>query len=60
MNDTIPEKEACKTNRRRMLWVALAMMTACKTATIYYSARISEADSILVAQYLALSSLLGI
>ena len=40
-----------------MFWAALGMMTAYKTATIYYSARMSEADSILVAQYLALSGL---
>ena len=59
MNETIPDKEAYQTNRRRMCWAALGMMIACTAATIYDPARMSEADSILMAQYLALSGLVG-
>ena len=57
MNETIPEKEAYQTNLRRMFWAALGIMIACTAATIYDPARMSEADSILMAQYLALSGL---
>ena len=59
MNETIPDKEAYQTNRRRMCWAALGMMIACTAATIYDPARMSEADSILMAQYLALSGSVG-
>ena len=59
MNETIPDKEAYQTNRRRMCWAALGMMITCTAATIYDPARMSEADSILMAQYLALSGLVG-
>ena len=59
MNETIPYKEAYQTNRRRMCWAALGMMIACTPATIYDPARMSEADSILMAQDLALSGLVG-
>ena len=47
MNETIPDKEAYQTNRRRMCWAALGMMIACTAATIYDPARMSDADSIL-------------
>ena len=59
MNETIPDKEAYQTNRRRMCWAALGMMIACAIATIYDPVRMSEADSILMAQYLALLGLVG-
>ena len=59
MNETIPDKEAYQTNRRRMCWAALGMMIACTAATIYDPVRMYEADSILMAQYLALSGLVG-
>ena len=63
MNETIPDKEVYQTNRRRMCWAALGMMiactAACTAATIYDPVRMSEADSILMAQYLALSGLVG-
>ena len=60
MNETIPDKEVYQTNRRRMCWAALGMMMiACTAATIYDPLRMSEADSILMAQYLALSGLVG-
>ena len=59
MNETIPDKAAYPTNRRCMCWAALGMMVACAAATIYDPARMSEANSILMAQYLALSGFLG-
>ena len=59
MNETIPDKEAHQTNHRRMCWAALGMMIACTAATIYDPVRMFEADSILMAQYLALSGLVG-
>ena len=59
MNETIPDKEAYQTNRRRMCWAALGTMIACMAATIYDPERMSDADSILMAQYLALSGLVG-
>jgi hypothetical protein len=59
MNETIPDKEAYQTNRRRMCWAALGMTIACTIATIYDPVRMSEADSILMAQYLALLGLVG-
>jgi hypothetical protein len=52
-------KEVYQTNRRRMCWAALGMMIACTAATIYDPVRMYEADSILMAQYLALSGLVG-
>ena len=59
MNETILDKEAYQTNHRRMVWAALAMMIACTIATIYGPVQMPEADSILMAQYLALSGLVG-
>ena len=59
MNETIPDKEVYQTNRRRMCWAALGMMIACTAATIYDPVRMSEAHSILMAQHLALSGLVG-
>ena len=42
-----------------MCWAALSMMIACTAATIYDPARMSDAEGILMAQYLALSGLVG-
>ena len=59
MNETIPDKEAYQPNCRRMCWATLGMMFACTAATVYDPERMSEADCILMAQYLALSGLVG-
>ena len=59
MNETIPDKIAYQTNHRLMCCAALGMMIACTIATIYDPVRISEADSILMDQYLVLSDLVG-
>ena len=59
MNQTIPGKEAHQTNRRCARWAALSMMIACTAATTYEAAQMFETDRILMAQYLALSGLVG-
>ena len=59
MNETIPDKEAYQTNCHPICRAKLGMMIACTIVTIYIPARMSEADSILMAQYLALSGLVG-
>ena len=59
MSKTIPVKEVYQTDRCQMCWAALDMMIVCTAATIYDPARMSEADSILMAQHLALSGLVG-
>lgn len=46
-------------NRRYMCWGAMAMMLICTAATIYDPSRMEAAESILMAQYLALSALVG-
>ena len=57
MNELVLDKEAYQTNRRRIFWAALGMMISYTAATIYDLERMSEADSIRTAQYLALSRL---
>jgi len=42
-----------------MCWGAMVMMLVCTAATIVDPARMAEADSILMTQYLALSALVG-
>ena len=59
MNETILDKKTYQTKRRRMCWAALGMMIVCSVATIADPARMAKADSILMAQYLALSGLVG-
>ena len=59
MNDTIVDKETYQKNRRMMCWIALALMTASTIAVIVFPARMAEADSIIMAQYLSLSGLVS-
>ena len=61
---TVEEKqhlnfEVYQKNRRYMCWGAMGMMLICTAATIYDPARMEAAESILMAQYLALSALVG-
>ncbi len=51
--------ETYQRNRRHMCWGAMAMMLICTAATVYDPARMEAAESILMAQYLALSALVG-
>ena len=59
MNETIIDKETYQSNRRHMCWVALGLMVVSTIATIIDPARMAEADSVLMAQYLALSGLVS-
>ena len=59
MNDTIVNKEVYQANRRYMCWVALALMAISTIATIVYPDRMEAVDSIIMAQYLALSGLVS-
>ena len=61
---TIEEKkhldfEVYQRNRRQMCWGAMSMMLFCTAATILEPERMAAAESILMAQYLALSALVG-
>ena len=61
---TLEEREhldmkAYQKNRRHMCWGAMVMMLICTAATVYDPARMEAAESILMAQYLALSALVG-
>ena len=60
MNELVPDKEAYQTNRRHIFWAALGMLICYTAATIYDLEGMYEADSILTAQYLALSRLVGV
>lgn len=55
----IVDKQAYQANRRIMCWVALGLMVISTIATIIAPARMAAADSILMAQYLALSGLVS-
>ena len=59
MNELIPDKKAYQVNKRRMAWSALLMMAAVTVATIIAPSRMAQADSVLMAQYIALSGLVG-
>ena len=59
MSELVPNKEDYQTNRRHMCWAALGIMIACTAAKNIFPARMSKADSIFMAQYLALSGLEG-
>lgn len=61
---TVEEREAFnmheyQVNRRRMCWLALAMMLITTAATVYDPLRMEAAESILMTQYLALSGLVA-
>ena len=59
MNDLIPDKRAYQINKRRMAWASIGLMAVVTVATIIDPARMSEADSVLMAQYISLSGLVG-
>lgn len=59
MNELIPDKEAYQINKRRMAWSALGMMIITTVGTLIDPARMAEAESVLMTQYLALSGLVG-
>jgi len=59
MNELIPDKKAYQLNKRIMAYLAMAMMGIVTVATVVWPSQMAEADSILMAQYLALSGLVG-
>ena len=59
MNELVPDKMAYQINKRRMAWSALGMMVVTTIATLVDPARMAEAESVLMTQYIALSGLVG-
>ena len=59
MNELVPDKRAYQINTRRMAWSALGMMVVTTIATLVDPARMAEAESVLMTQYIALSGLVG-
>lgn len=59
MNELIPDKKAYQLNKRIMAYLAMAMMGIVTIATVLWPSQMAEADSVLMAQYLALSGLVG-
>ena len=57
MNELIPDKEAYQVNKRRMAWTALGMMIVSTIAVLIDTARMAEADAVLM--YGSLSALVG-
>ncbi len=59
MNELVPDKLGYQINKRRMAWSALGMMIVTTIATLVDPARMAEAESVLMTQYIALSGLVG-
>tara|TARA_R100001440_G_scaffold61642_1_gene81566 strand:+ start:255 stop:491 length:237 start_codon:yes stop_codon:yes gene_type:complete len=59
MNELIPDKKAYQLNKRIMAYIAMLMMFIVTIATVIWPSQMAEADSVLMAQYLALSGLVG-
>ena len=57
--DLIPDKEAYKTNKRRMAWVLIILMGITTIVTLLYPDRLAEAESILMTQYISMCGLVG-
>ena len=57
MNELIPDKQAYQVNKRRMAWTALGMMIVSTIAVLIDTARMAEADAVLM--YGSLSALVG-
>ena len=58
-NDLIPDKEAYQANKRRMAWVLIILMAITTIVTLIYPNRLSEAESILMTQYISMCGLVG-
>tara|TARA_R100000234_G_C4954485_1_gene158905 strand:+ start:689 stop:895 length:207 start_codon:yes stop_codon:yes gene_type:complete len=59
MNENIPDKKTYQSNRRYMCWCLLACMVATTIITLMHPARMAEAESIVMTQYLAMSGVVG-
>lgn len=58
-NDLIPNKEVYQTNKRRMAWVLIILMGITTILTLAFPDRLSEAESILMTQYISMCGLVG-
>tara|TARA_B100000287_G_scaffold163484_1_gene154242 strand:- start:158 stop:382 length:225 start_codon:yes stop_codon:yes gene_type:complete len=58
-NDLIPDKMAYQVNKRRMAWVLIILMGITTILTLAFPDRLSEAESILMTQYISMCGLVG-
>ena len=58
-NDLIPDKMAYQVNKRRMAWVLIILMGITTILTLAFPDRLSEAESILMTQYIRMCGLVG-
>ena len=58
-NDLIPDKMAYQVNKRRMAWVLIILMGITTILTLAFPDRLSEAESILMTQYINMCGLVG-
>ena len=59
VSELIPDKEAYQTNKRRMAWVLIILMGITTILTLAFPDRLSEAESILMTQYISMCGLVG-
>ena len=58
-NDLVPDKLTYQTNKRRMAWVLIILMGITTILTLAFPDRLSEAESILMTQYISMCGLVG-
>ena len=58
-DDLIPDKMAYQINKRRMAWVLIILMGITTILTLAFPDRLSEAESILMTQYISMCGLVG-
>ena len=58
-DDLIPDKMAYQVNKRRMAWVLIILMGITTILTLAFPDRLSEAESILMTQYISMCGLVG-
>ena len=58
-DDLIPDKMAYQVNKRRMAWVLIYLMAITTILTLAFPDRLSEAESILMTQYISMCGLVG-
>ena len=58
-DDLVPDKLTYQTNKRRMAWVLILLMAFTTILTLAFPDRLSEAESILMTQYISMCGLVG-
>ena len=58
-DDLIPDKMAYQVNKRRMAWVLIILLGITTILTLAFPDRLSEAESILMTQYISMCGLVG-